>query len=249
MGHGTERDVKILAMRRLHPGPVADVTVAELYDVARPRLPDGRLRIGVCMVSSLDGSVVLDGASEGLSSDNDLEVLLTLRRLADVIIVGAGTVRAEGYGAPTKEGQRIGVVTSSGDLDVTTPLFTSGAGFLICTDDTPDRGVEALRVGPEIDLARAVDRLDEMAPGASFVQAEGGSRLNGELLGAGLVDELHLTLSPRMVGGDGPRVATGPDVNADFELAHLAVDEQSFVFGRWVRRGLADGPDGSVASG
>jgi riboflavin biosynthesis pyrimidine reductase len=56
------------------------------------------------MVSSIDGSTVFDGESRGLSSDNDREVLLTLRRAADVINVGAGTVRSEGYGAPRKPG-------------------------------------------------------------------------------------------------------------------------------------------------
>ncbi len=248
IGHGAAGDVKIPCMRRLHPGPAADVTIGELYDVPRPRAPDGRPRIGICMVSSLDGSIVFGGGSAGLSSANDIEVLLTLRRLADVIMVGAGTVRAEGYGAPRKAGQRIGVVTTSGDVDATSPLFTSGAGFLICTDETPDRGVEALRVGSgRIDLAQAVDRLAELVPDVGFVQAEGGSHLNGALLGAGLVDELHLTLSPQMVGGTGPRLADGPDVATAFDLAHLAVDEGSFVFSRWVRRGITETTSGATS--
>jgi len=83
------------------------------------------------MVASIDGSTALDGASAGLSSDADREVLLTLRSIADLIIVGAGTVRSEGYGVPNKPGQRIGVVSRSGDVDVASRLFASGAGFLI----------------------------------------------------------------------------------------------------------------------
>jgi riboflavin biosynthesis pyrimidine reductase len=224
-------------MRRLHPLPANDVTVRELYDVERPALADGRPRIGVCMVSSLDGSTVVEGKSGPLSSETDTEVLLTLRRLADMILVGAGTVRAENYGAPARPGQRIGVVTATGELDYSSELFTSGAGFLICTASTPDHGVEVLRAGDhEVDLRNAVSRLREIVPDVGFVQAEGGARLNGALLHAGLVDELHLTVSPRLVGGTGSRLAEGAgDVTSAFDLAHLAVDDESFLYSRWTR--------------
>jgi riboflavin biosynthesis pyrimidine reductase len=232
------RGEKIGPMRRLHPLPAIDTTVAELYDVERAAMPDGRPRIGICMVSSLDGSTVVEGKSAPLSSDTDTEVLLTLRRLADMILVGAGTVRAENYGAPARPGQRIGVVTASGDLDVSTALFTSGAGFLICTESTPERPVEMLRVGTdEIDLVEAVGRLHEVVPDVSFVQAEGGAQLNGALLHAGLFDELHLTVSPQLVGGSGSRLAVGAgDVTSEFDLVHLAMDDESFLYTRWTRR-------------
>lgn len=225
-------------MRRLHPQPADEATVAELYDVDRPSLPDGRPRVGICMVSSLDGSTVVEGRSAPLSSPTDTEVLMTLRRAADMILVGAGTVRAENYGPPARAGQRIGVVTASGDLDVTTDLFTSGAGFLVCTERTPDRGVDMLRAGTdEVDLEDAVRRLHEIAPDIGFVQAEGGAHLNGALLHAGLVDELHLNFSPRLVGGSGPRLAAGSgDVTSGFDLVHLAIDDESFLYTRWTRR-------------
>lgn len=225
-------------MQRLHPAPVADVRAIDLYDVERPRHHDGRPWVGICMVSSLDGSTVVDGASSGLSNPNDTDVLLTLRRLADVIVVGAGTVRAEGYGAPSTPGQRIGVVTETGALDVGTDLFTTGSGFLICPDSTPDRGVETLRAGRHtVDLAAALGRLDEVVPDVAFVQAEGGARLNGALIADDLVDELNLSISSRLVGGNGPRLAAGGgQTRADFDLAHLAIDDQSFLFSRWVRR-------------
>lgn len=224
-------------MRRLHPEPAADLSILDLYDVERPRHPDGRLHLGICMVSSLDGSTVVDGSSGKLSNPTDGEVLATLRQLADVILVGAATVRAEGYGPPAKAGQRIGVVTRRGELDLSSELFTSGAGFLVCPASCPELDVDQLRVGDErVDLAQALEALGEMFPDASFVQSEGGALLNGSLLAAGLVDELHLTLSARMVGGDGPRLAAGShDVVQGFELAHLGIDDASFLYTRWVR--------------
>lgn len=189
------------------------------------------------MVASLDGSTAVDGRSGALSSPNDTEVLLSLRAVADTIIVGAGTVRDEGYGAPSKDGQRIGVVTNSGRLDLTTPLFTSGAGFLICPRSLPPMAVDTLRTGHDtVDLVEAVGRLDELAPGSTFVQAEGGSVLNGALSTAGLIDEINLTMSPRIVGGDGPRLTSrSPEHVTDYELAHLLTDEAGFLFTRWLR--------------
>ena len=117
-------------MRRLHPYPADHVTVADAYGIDRPR-PVNRPWLGLCMVSSLDGTTVVEGNSRALSSDADLAVLLGLRRLADMMLVGAATVRIEGYGPPSKPGQRVGVVSRSGDLDYSSELFTSGAGFVI----------------------------------------------------------------------------------------------------------------------
>lgn len=224
-------------MRRLLPEPAADTTIVDLYGVDRPRHPDGRLHLGICMVSSLDGSTVVDGSSGKLSNPTDSQVLASLRQLADLIIVGASTVRIEGYGPPSKAGQRIGVVTRTGELDLGSELFTSGAGFLICPRSCPELDVEQLRIGDEsVDFVAALEALGEMFPEADFVQSEGGALLNGSLLAAGVVDELHLTLSARMVGGDGPRLASGShDVVQGFELAHVAIDEASFLYTRWVR--------------
>src|SRR4026209_1207314 len=123
-------------MRRLFDSPPDHLPVREATDVPRPR-PAERPWLGVCMVAIIDGTTVIDSNSRGLSSKTDQEVLLTLRELADVLIVGAATVRIEGYGPPRKKGQRVGVVSRSGDVDTTSPLFTSGAGFLILPDDAP----------------------------------------------------------------------------------------------------------------
>jgi riboflavin biosynthesis pyrimidine reductase len=192
------------------------------------------------MVASIDGSTVVDGKSAGLSSPTDTEVLWQLRAIADVIVVGAGTVRDEGYGPPRRPGQRIGVVTRSGDLDLSNALFMSGAGFLITTEDATfdTADVDVVRAGTgTVDLAGALGRLDRVVDICEVVQAEGGSMLNAALLDADVIDEINLTTSPAVVGGSGPRLTAGAGDHAHrFDLAQLAIDDRSFLYARWLRR-------------
>ncbi len=230
-------------MRRLHPAPIEAVDIDGAY-AAPLSSPRDRPWIGLSMVASIDGSTVVEGDSAGLSSTNDAAVLHRLRALADVIVVGAATVRGEGYGQPKKAGQRVGVVTATGSLDMTTDLFTSGAGFVITTLDADFAvpvGVDVLRAGTTtVDLRDATSRLAECCPATAFVQAEGGAALNGALLDADLIDEINVTTSPLAVGGDGPRLATGAGDHAHrYELAQLVVDEDSFVYSRWRRRNVS----------
>lgn len=225
-------------MRRLLPDLADDIAVDDAYATALGSSIE-RPWVSLCMVASIDGSTVVGGNSRALSSPTDAAVLSRLRRIADVILVGAGTVRAEGYGVPRKPGQRIGVVTNSGNIDIGTDLFTSGAGFIV-TSRSSDCAlpVDTLRAGDDrVDLTEAVRRLDEVSPGCRVVQAEGGSALNGALLDADLLDEINLTTSPAMMGGDGPRLAVGAaPVGRRFEVAHLAIDDEGFVYTRWLRR-------------
>ena len=87
-------------MRRLIPSPVDAISAREAYTDPGRQRHDGRPWLGVCMVASVDGGTVVDGLSAGLSSPADTEVLLTLRELADVIVVGASTVRHERFAPP-----------------------------------------------------------------------------------------------------------------------------------------------------
>lgn len=224
-------------IRRVFPDSAA-TTIADSY--AQPLAQRSSAPwVGLCMVSSIDGSTVVGGKSSELSSTNDKAVLHGLRSIADVILVGAGTVRGEGYGPPQTPGQRVGVVTGSGNVDTTLPLFTGGAGFIITTDhaEVAD-GVDIIRAGGEhVDLPAVISRLGEMHPSPAFVQAEGGASLNGALLDADLIDEINLTTSPLCVGGNGPRVTTGAaDHTARYELAQMVIDDQTFVFSRWLRK-------------
>ena len=186
----------------------------------------------VCMVASLDGATVVDGRSGGLSHPVDFEMLLALRARADVIVVGAGTVRAEGYGPPRRPGQRIAVVSRTGKVDTSTELFRSGAGFLILPHDAPTVDVPALRVGAEgrVDLERALTLLE-----ADVVQVEGGASLNAAFAEKDLIDELNVTISPLVAGGASPRMVSGaPPLAHRVDLAHGA-EHDHFLFTRWLR--------------
>ncbi|MDX2381635.1 MAG: dihydrofolate reductase family protein [Acidimicrobiia bacterium] len=226
-------------MRRVHPPSPQDTTIAEAYAAPLGTRLD-RPWVGLSMATSLDGSTVVDGQSGGLGNANDAAVFRQLRSLADVIIVGSGTARAEEYGPPSKPGQRVGVVTASGRLDLTSELFTSGSGFVITTERTTlngNDGIDVLRAGVDVvDLRTALGRLDQIHDGVSTVQAEGGSTLNGALLESDLIDEINVTTAPLVIAGQGPRLAAGADIRLRFDLAQLAIDEDGYVFGRWVRR-------------
>jgi riboflavin biosynthesis pyrimidine reductase len=235
-GH-QDHKVSTASLLRLHPGPVEPTTVADCYLIERPPA-ELRPWLAVCMIASIDGATAVSGRSGGLANATDRQVLLTIRTAADVVLVGAGTAAGEGYRAPRQSGLRIGVVTNSGRVDTTRELFTSGAGFLIAPESASiPADVEVLRVGAHrVDLGGAVARMGEIVPGVTFVSAEGGPRLNAALLDADLVDEVSVTTSPRLVGGPSGRLAMGAaEVDRRFELAHLLLDAEHFVFSRWVR--------------
>ena len=185
------------------------------------------------MVQSIDGSTIVDGTSLALSGPADREVLLGLRRIADCVLVGAGTVRQEGYGPPGNPKLKVGVVTGSGNVDLTSALFTSGAGFVVAPTDLalPSSPVHVVRAGHgRVDLEAALEQID-----GTFVQLEGGAALNAAMFEADLVDEINLTVSPLVVGGEGRRLTHGAgDLLRKYTLAHV-LEDSGFLFLRYVR--------------
>ncbi len=221
-------------MRRLTPEPTDPLDPTQLAsayaDPRRTRIA-GRPWVMVNMIASADGATALDGRAGGLGGPGDRAVFGLLRSLADVILVGAATVRAEGYRPPKKQGQRVAVVSRTGNLDWDSALFASGAGLAVLPEDGPMTPVPAIRAGQGgVDLARALPLLT-----GEVVLAEGGPTLNGELAVAGLIDELCLTVAPVLVGGQAKRVLSGPLVTAPpMELVHVLEDD-GFLFLRYVR--------------
>ncbi|MEY9964611.1 riboflavin biosynthesis pyrimidine reductase [Streptacidiphilus sp. MAP12-16] len=249
-------------MRRLLPesSDVTDLTtlegLAEAY--AYPEATDrGQPWLRANMVSSLDGAARLDGLSEGLSSEADKRIFGVLRALADVVLVGAQTVRAEGYrpararadfaAARAARGQTpapaIAVVTSRLDLDLTSPLFTEALvpTVVITCANAPTEALKAAGQVAEVVLA-GEDRVDPAAMVAVLVErgwtrllTEGGPRLLGQLAAAGVLDELCLSLAPLLASGDAPRIANGPAAPAKrLELVSL-LEEKGFLFARYAR--------------
>ena len=215
------------------------------------------------MVAGLDGSAAVDGRVAGLSNDADRALFQQLRSEADVVLVGAGTVRAERYGPVTLTDAQvalrieagraprppIAVVTGSLRLDWAAPLFSA--------PDTPrpivvtcaaageaavgqaSEHADVMVVGDEtVDLRAALDELARR--GHSQVLTEGGPALLGELIALDLLDELRLTLAP-VVGGDPLPIASGlggaggPRSLTTFTLAEVRQDGDH-VFLRYLTR-------------
>jgi len=205
--------------------------------------------VRVNFVASADGAVAVEGVSGGLEAPGDKLVFGLLRELADVVLVGAGTVRTEGYrGArtsPEREARRrargrapvppIAVVSTRGDLDPGAALFTDTAvaPLVLTAADAADGARRALAgTGAEVLAVSGADPavtdpdavLGALADrGLTRVLCEGGPALFGALLAAGRVDELCLSLAPQLVGGDAGRIVTGAALDAPRRLGLASV--------------------------
>lgn len=193
------------------------------YGDLAARRAEGRPYVAVNMVVSVDGAFAVEGRTAKLGSESDRDLFLYLRTLADVILVGAQTVRAERYGPPKVAGHRqeeraargqapvprIAIVSRGLELDWAAPLFhTPASRPIVIAPASADPGALAAAgemadviVAGEIgvDMAAALGHLGEL--GAQVVLCEGGPTLNGALAEVGLIDELCLTVAPTFVGG------------------------------------------------
>ncbi|PTR26746.1 riboflavin biosynthesis pyrimidine reductase [Rhodococcus sp. OK519] len=213
----------------------------------------------VNFVSSIDGAVSVDGVSGGLGTPADKRVFTVLRELADVIVVGAGTARSENYGGAhtdTELAQRrtgsglsavppIAVVTASARLDPTSRLFTdttipplvltSAAADATRLQHLRDAGADVQIVAErEVRGTDLVSALDQR--GLRRVLCEGGPGLFGTLLEDGVVDELCVTTSPRLIGGTAGRISLSPTaVPTSMVPRHVLADADGTLLTRWVR--------------
>ena len=224
-------------MRELFPDVVDPVDPADVY--ADQPGAEGRPAVRLNMISSVDGATTLDGLSGGLGSLGDKRVFAVLRSLTDVVLVAAGTVRAEHYGPATVP---IAVVTRTAQLDWQSPFFTEANAkpIVVTVDDAPAENLEhaaavadvVIAGADGVDMRRAVGALGER--GFQHVSAEGGPSLNAQLASAGVLDELCLTLAPKLVAGDSKHILSGPPLPVPTELRLRSVlQDEGYLFLRY----------------
>jgi riboflavin biosynthesis pyrimidine reductase len=233
-------------MRRLlpydHPetGAQSEVDLEAAYAYPPDVELADRAWVRANFVMAADGSFAGPlGLSEGISGPADKRVFGLLRRLADVVVVGAGTARAEGYGPARLP---VAVVTNRLLLDLGHPLFTEPRHrTIVITSRAP--GADRLAAAREVaDVVVAGEELVEMATAMAALEergyrrilTEGGPMLFGEVVAAGLLDELCLTLSPLLAGGPAG-ILDGTALAAPVPLTtgHL-LEEDGLLFARLV---------------
>jgi riboflavin-specific deaminase-like protein len=204
--------------------------------------------------STVDGRATIGGVSGPIGSATDTAMLVGLRTRFDALMIGAGTMRAERYGRPVadpdRRAQREGldlsadplmvIVSARLDLPWDAGLFTAGAGrvliFTTSEVEPPETETELIVVRHDdaVDLAEAMRQLRE-EHGIRALLCEGGPRLHAQIEAAGLVDDLFLTIAPKLAGGEAPRIVEGdlPRL-APLELSWL-LEENGELFARYSR--------------
>jgi riboflavin-specific deaminase-like protein len=222
-------------VRRLVPG-AAPLALEQVYGELVLERPADRAWVAVGMVTSVDGAATREGVTAALGGEADHHAFRALRAACDVVLVGAGTARAEDYGPPTGTETRrrrrrerglaavpaMALVSGSLDLDPQARLFSDPQHrpLVFTHRRAPDAAArslapvaEVIRCGDhEVDLREVLDVLHRRDLGR--VLCEGGPTLNGALFVSDAVDELFLTVDPTVAGGEAPRI-----VRSSAELA------------------------------
>lgn len=242
------------AMRMLFPDAIAAIESNEAY--ADLPVAVGRPAVRLNMIVSVDGGTSWGGVSGALGGPADKELFSVLRSFADVVLVAAGTMRTEGYGpaelppalraARLERGETpvppIAVVSRSCRLEWDSPFFASATErpLVITVSGAPaaDRAraaevADVIVAGEgDVDFTRALHELG--ARGVESVLAEGGPTLNGELARADLLDELCVTLAPRLASGDAKRILAGSTLSELRVLAvHAVCEQDDYLFLRY----------------
>jgi riboflavin biosynthesis pyrimidine reductase len=214
---------------------LADLSDDDLAEVYAPR---GEPWLRVNFVSTVDGAARGgDGLSKSINNEADGRVFDALRSQADCLVVGAGTLRAEGYDVP-----KLPLVVVSRTAEVPVKLREAPADrVLMATTSSAPRLDEArellgednvLELGDsEVDLVSLKRRLAER--GWTNQLCEGGPALFAAMLEAGAVDELDHTIVPRLLAGDHLRIATGAQVDVDLRPVAL-LEQDGTLLGRWL---------------
>lgn len=235
-----------MKLTRVHPGVAQDLDLdapdgrETLLDWYRPPSPDW---VRLNLVLALSGSAVgPDGTSNSLTSRADRRILGVIRELSDAIVVGAQTVRAEGYQIPKKT--RLAIVTGSGDfaghqLDPdqshrVTVVCPQGAADSVRTQ-LPNAEILVVESSSgRIEAHVIIDAL--RTAGYRSLVCEGGPSLASSIVAADLLDDACLTISPTLRDSAPSAFAASGLGEHRLTLEQLILDDESYVFTRWASR-------------
>jgi riboflavin biosynthesis pyrimidine reductase len=239
-----------LLHRSSEAGPEVETTLEVGTDSTQETLeswyrPPSTPWLRINLIAAVSGDAAgTDGTSDSLSNPADRAILRAIRDVADAVVVGAASVRAEGYRVPRTA--KLVVVTSTGDL----------SGHRIA----PERAERVVVVCPEAAVARVRESLGgslaELATiivvdddarritpraivealherGLTSLVCEGGPSLAGQFVRDGLVDELCLSTSPVVIGSGLPVFGTERFAASRLSLGQLLIDDQSALYARW----------------
>jgi riboflavin-specific deaminase-like protein len=222
-----------MQLNRLHPTP-GTVATEELLGGLRlqERAHDDRPWLITNFATTADGRAAVDGRSGPIGDEGDRELFRRLRTQVDALLVGTNTLRIERYGRAVRQPELreareaiglapeplLATVSRSGELPTEIPLFEEPDARVVIftTADCP----EPTKAAAQVELVR-LDRAELTLTSAlrhlrahhdvRALLCEGGPTLMGALLGEGLVDELFLTLAPKLAGGGtAPTLTSGP---------------------------------------
>lgn len=246
-------------VRQLYPTPIDSVDPLALYPADERPAPPDRPWVVLGMISSIDGATAVDGLSGGLGGPADQAVFAAVRASCDWILVASTTAATEGYRAPNPRAAvaarrvetgrtpapGLAIVTASGAVDPAIPALA---------DRPADTAPPLVLTGTEADAAlldgldAEVVRLDGPIPephlvlaelrrrGADVVLSEGGPRGNGRLVGAGVVDEVCLTVGPILAGGHSTRIIhDAPEGAARTMRLDRLLEQDGLLFARYIR--------------
>jgi riboflavin biosynthesis pyrimidine reductase len=237
--------------RRLLPDVAGDLTALDVAAAVPGAPPDDRPFVALNMIATADGRATIAGRTAPIANRADHELFHALRTRVDAVMVGAETVRVEGYGrmvpeaAGRAERERSGLAADPYSVLVTRSAAVPGdVGLLAAPENrvvvlTPSADATLPPCAAEVryvrgSLADGMRRLRSEL-GVRSVLCEGGPRLLADLVRDGLVDELHLVVAPKLAGGTDPlTILTGPELDPPPDLQLLSVHESGgYLFLRY----------------
>ncbi|MUN55618.1 pyrimidine reductase family protein [Kocuria koreensis] len=250
-----------MSIDQLFPTARQELTDEQLLTLYAPRTADDGAWLRMNFVTSLDGAVAVDGVSGSLGGPGDFRVFELQRYLADVVLVGAGTVRDEGYGAMVlpQEATRwradhgltdhpvFALISGSADLSPESETFSRAPvrPLVFVSADADEARRDALAEVADVVIASvpggaAIDprivRAHLVSRGLTRIHGEGGPRVFGSFLEAGVVDELCLTMAPKLLAGRAGRIsASESSVPTHMDLASVLRSEDELLL-RYIRK-------------